>query len=382
MVRGLAEDCADYGLGHFGLDDPRMGISHVVGPEQGMTLPGFFLLCGDSHTSTHGALGALAFGIGGGTAHVMATGCLWAKPLKALRVRVDGDLPHGVTAKDVILAIVAELGASGGFGQVIEYAGSTIEAMSVEARLTVCNMSIEAGARGGLIAPDETTFSYLRGRPMAPTGDQWDAAIGYWRTLRSDPGATFSRELALDAARLSPMVSWGNTAADTLPVTGRVPDPADEADSERRRTMARALDYMGLKPNTALEGLPIDQVFIGSCTNSRIEDLRAAAQILKGRKAKVQALAVPGSRLVKAQAEAEGLDRIFMEAGFVWGHPGCSMCVGTNGDTVPAGKRCVSTSNRNFMGRQGPGSRTHLASPIMAAAAAIQGRIVDVREML
>jgi len=382
LVRDLARDSREYGLGHFGLDDPRMGISHVVGPEQGMTLPGFFLLCGDSHTSTHGALGALAFGIGGGTAHVMATGCLWAKPLKTLRVRVDGALQPGVTAKDVILAIIARLGPAGGFGQVIEYAGSTIESMSVEARLTVCNMSIEAGARSGLIAPDETTFAYLKGRPMAPPPAQWDAAVAYWRTLRSDPGAAFSRDIALDAAALSPMVSWGTTAADTLPVTGRVPDPADETEAERSHTMARTLDYMGLAPGTPLQGLPIDQVFIGSCTNSRIEDLRSAAAILKGRKVKVPSLAVPGSRLVKAQAEAEGLDRIFIEAGFTWGHPGCSMCVGTNGDTVSSGKRCVSTSNRNFMGRQGPGSRTHLASPMMTAAAAVTGRITDVRELL
>jgi 3-isopropylmalate/(R)-2-methylmalate dehydratase large subunit len=382
LVRGLADDCAEYGLGHFGLDDPRMGISHVVGPEQGMTLPGFFLLCGDSHTSTHGALGALAFGIGGGTAHVMATGCLWAKPLKTLRVRVDGVLSRGVTAKDVILRIVAELGAAGGFGQVIEYAGSTIESMSVEARLTVCNMSIEAGARGGLIAPDETVFAYLKGRPMAPAIEHWDDAVAYWRTLRSDAGATVSRELTLDATTILPMVSWGNTAADTLPVTARVPDPADEPESERSRTMARALEYMGLTPGTPLQGLPIDQVFIGSCTNGRIEDLRAAAAIVNGRKVKVHSLAVPGSRLVKVQAEAEGLDRIFVDAGFTWGQPGCSMCVGTNGDTVPAGKRCVSTSNRNFMGRQGPGARTHLASPIMAAAAAVTGHITDVREIV
>lgn len=382
LVRGLAQDCADHGLGYFGLDDPRMGISHVVGPEQGMTLPGFFLLCGDSHTSTHGALGSLAFGIGGGTAHVMATGCLWVKPLKSLRVRVDGALSLGVTAKDVILTIVAELGAAGGFGHVIEYAGTTIEAMSVEARLTVCNMSIEAGARGGLIAPDETVFAYLKGRPMAPGPEQWDAAVTYWRTLRSDVGAAYARELSLDATKILPMVSWGNTAADTLPVTGRVPDPADETELERSRTLARALDYMGLTPGMPLLGLPIDQVFIGSCTNARIEDLRAAAAIVKGRKVKVPSLAVPGSRLVKAQAEAEGLDRIFVDAGFRWGHPGCSMCVGTNGDTVPSGKRCVSTSNRNFMGRQGPGARTHLASPIMAAAAAVTGSIADVREML
>ncbi|HYF17152.1 MAG TPA: 3-isopropylmalate dehydratase large subunit, partial [Ramlibacter sp.] len=340
------------------------------------------LLCGDSHTSTHGALGALAFGIGGGTAHVMATGCLWVKPLQAMRVRVDGVRPLGVTAKDVILSVIRELGADGGFGHVIEYAGSTIEGMSVEERLTVCNMSIEAGARGGLVAPDDTTFAYLKGRPMAPRDEQWERAVAYWRTLRSDPEAVFARELALDAATLAPMVSWGNTAADVLPVTGRVPDPGEIAEPERRRTLERSLQYMGLQPGMPLQGLPIDHVFIGSCTNSRIEDLRAAAAIVQGRKGRVPTLVVPGSNLVKAQAEREGLDRIFTEAGFTWGHPGCSMCVGTNGDTIGAGQRCVSTSNRNFMGRQGPGSRTHLASPIMAAAAAITGRVTDVRELL
>jgi 3-isopropylmalate/(R)-2-methylmalate dehydratase large subunit len=382
MVSALAHNCAEFGLVHFGLGDPRMGISHVVGPEQGITLPGLFLLCGDSHTSTHGALGALAFGIGGQTAHIMATQCIWQRPLKNLRITVDGERAPGVSAKDVILGIIRELGPAGGFGHVIEYAGSAIRAMSVEERLTVCNMSIEAGARSGMVAPDEKTIAYVKGRPNAPRDAKWDDAVAYWRTLPSDRGATFDRELSFDASRLEPMVSWGNTAADVVPVGGRVPDPAGEPDPDRRRSMLRALDYMGLAPGHAMRDLPIDQVFIGSCTNGRIEDLRAAAEVVRGRKAKVPALVVAGSGLVKAQAEQEGLDRIFTDAGFDWGHPGCSMCVGTNGDTVGAGKRCVSTSNRNFVGRQGPGSRTHLASPATAAASALAGRIADVRDYL
>ncbi|MCE2945836.1 MAG: 3-isopropylmalate dehydratase large subunit [Betaproteobacteria bacterium] len=382
MVAALEENCRDFGLVHFGLGDPRMGISHVVGPEQGITLPGLFLLCGDSHTSTHGALGALAFGIGGQTAHIMATQCIWQRPLKNLRITVEGERAPGVSAKDVILGIIRELGPAGGFGHVIEYAGPAIRAMSIEERLTVCNMSIEAGARSGMVAPDDTTIAYVKGRPEAPRGEQWDRAVAYWRSLPSDPGARFDRELSFDAGRLSPMVSWGNTAADVVAVDGRVPDPAGEADADRRRSMQRALDYMGLAPGQAMHGLPIDQVFIGSCTNGRIEDLRAAASVARGRRATVPALVVPGSGLVKAQAEAEGLDRIFIEAGFHWGHPGCSMCVGTNGDTVGAGKRCVSTSNRNFVGRQGPGSRTHLASPLTAAASAIAGRVADARDYL
>ena len=382
LVRGLYEDCAEFGINYFELQDPRMGISHVIGPEQGITLPGFFLLCGDSHTSTHGALGALAFGIGGQAAHVMATQCLWARPLKALRVTVEGERPYGVTAKDVILSIINKLGAAGGFGHVIEYAGSTIRALSIDERLTVCNMSIEAGARGGIVAPDETTYAYLKGRPCAPQGAAWDKALAYWSTLPSDAGARFDREVKLAAQELAPMVSWGNTAADVVPVSGRVPDPAQEPNLVRRGTMERALEYMGLKAGTAMTDLTVDQVFIGSCTNSRIEDLRAAAAIAKGRKAKITTLVVPGSGLVKAQAEQEGLDRIFKEAGFTWGHAGCSMCVGTNGDTVESGKRCLSTSNRNFVGRQGPGARTHLVSPIMAAAAAVTGRVTDVREMM
>jgi 3-isopropylmalate/(R)-2-methylmalate dehydratase large subunit len=380
LVVDLERDCRQFGFNHFGLGDPRMGISHVVGPEQGITLPGVFLLCGDSHTCTHGALGALAFGIGGQTAHVMATQCIWQRPLRNMRITVEGERGPGVAAKDVILGIIQVLGPAGGFGHVIEYAGSAIRAMSMEERLTVCNMTIEAGARSGMIAPDETTIAYVKGRPFAPQGERWDAAIAYWKTLPSDAGAAFDREIRFDAGTLAPMVSWGNTAADVVPVTGVVPDPAGEADAERRRGMERALDYMGLVPGTAMRDLPIDQVFIGSCTNGRIEDLRAAAAVVKGHKARTRALVTPGSGLVRAQAEREGLDRIFIEAGFVWGHPGCSMCVGTNGDTVPAGQRCVSTSNRNFVGRQGTGSRTHLASPVTAAATAITGRIADVRE--
>lgn len=385
LVHALGENCAEFGLTHFGLGDPRMGISHVVAPEQGITLPGLFLLCGDSHTSTHGALGALAFGIGGQTAHIMATQCIWQRPLKNMRVSVEGLRAPGVTAKDVILAIINRLGPAGGFGHVIEYAGPAIRAMSIEERLTVCNMSIEAGARSGMIAPDEKTVAYIQGRPFAPSGEQWDKAVAYWKTLPSDEGTRFDHELTLDAAKLSPMVSWGNTAADVVPVTGHVPDPVNESNIDRRRSMERALDYMGLKPGAAMRDLTVDQVFIGSCTNGRIEDLRAAASVVakaKGQKARVPALVVPGSGLVKAQAEREGLDRIFKEAGFNWGHPGCSMCVGTNGDTVAAGKRCVSTSNRNFVGRQGAGARTHLASPATAAASALTGRVTDVREFM
>ena len=382
LVAALARDSAEFGVTHFGLGDPRMGISHVVGPEQGITLPGLFLLCGDSHTSTHGALGALAFGIGGQTAHIMATQCIWQRPLKNMRVTVNGERALGVTAKDVILGIINLLGPAGGFGHVIEYAGATIRAMSVEERLTVCNMSIEAGARSGMIAPDATTIAYVEGRPNAPRGKEWDKAVAYWRSLPSDAGAKFDRELELDARGLAPMVSWGNTAADVVTVTGSVPDPARESDADRRGSMERALEYMGLKPGVAVRDVSIDQVFIGSCTNGRIEDLRAAAAIVKGRRVKVPSLVTPGSGLVRAQAEREGLDRIFIDAGFTWGHPGCSMCVGTNGDTVGAGKRCVSTSNRNFVGRQGPGSRTHLASPLTAAASALAGRIADARELM
>jgi 3-isopropylmalate/(R)-2-methylmalate dehydratase large subunit len=343
------------------------------------------IVCGDSHTSTHGALGALAFGIGASeVAHVLATQTLWQRKPRTMRIRVDGVLAPGVSAKDIILAIIAKIGAAGASGHVVEYAGSTIRGLSMEARLTVCNMSIEAGARAGMIAPDDTTFAYLAGRPFAPRGREWDAAIARWRELRSDDDATFDREVTLDAAQLAPMVTWGNSPEEALPVTGRVPDPAQVADAERRQAMQRTLDYMGLAPGTPLQDVRVDRVFIGSCTNARIEDLRVVAQVARGRKVApgVEAWIVPGSGLVKAQAESEGLDRVFAQAGFQWRHAGCSMCLGTNGDQVAPGQRCASTSNRNFVGRQGPGSRTHLVSPAMAAAAALEGRFADVRRML
>jgi 3-isopropylmalate/(R)-2-methylmalate dehydratase large subunit len=380
LIQALAQNTRDAGIVHFGLDDDRQGIVHVVGPEQGLSQPGMVLVCGDSHTSTHGALGALAFGLGSSDIlHVLATQATWQRRAKTMRIRVEGVLPAGVTAKDVILAIVARVGAGGATGHVIEYAGSTIGGMSVDERLTVCNMSIEAGARAGLVAPDETTFAYLQGRPFAPRGAHWDKAVAWWRHLPSDPDAVFDREVALDAGGLAPMITWGNSPEDALPIDARVPDPAAEPVAARRASMQRALDYMGLVPGMPLTDITVDQVFIGSCANARIQDLRAAARLVKGARAVVPALVVPGSMQVKLAAEAEGLDRIFRDAGFTWGQPGCSMCVGMNGDLVAAGKRCVSTSNRNFVGRQGAGSRTHLASPAMAAAAALTGRITDVR---
>jgi 3-isopropylmalate/(R)-2-methylmalate dehydratase large subunit len=382
VVQILDRNTREFGIVHFSLDDPRQGIVHVVGPEQGITQPGVLLVCGDSHTSTHGALGALAFGAGASEiTHVLATQATWQRRSKTMRVTVDGRLPPGVTAKDVILAIIAKVGANGAAGHVIEYAGSTIRAMSIEERLTVCNMSIEAGARAGLVAPDETTYGYLKGRPYAPKGEAWQRAVAYWKTLPSDPGATFDSEIELDATQLAPMVTWGNSPEDALPVTGRVPDPAAEKDPERKASMERALQYMGLAPGMALTDIAVDQVFIGSCTNARIEDLRAAAQVAKRGKAKVPVLVSPGSTQVKLAAEKEGLDRIFRDAGFEWRESGCSMCVGMNGDLVASGKRCASTSNRNFVGRQGKGSRTHLLSPAMAAAAALTGRITDVRKL-
>jgi 3-isopropylmalate/(R)-2-methylmalate dehydratase large subunit len=350
-----------------------------------MTQPGMLIVCGDSHTSTHGALGALAFGIGATqVAHVLATQCVWQRKPKALRIRVDGPLGPGVTAKDVILAIIARIGAAGAVGYAIEYAGSTITALSIEGRLTVCNMSIEAGARAGMVAPDDKTFAYLKGRPAAPAGAEWETALAKWRELRSDAGARFDREVAFDAREIAPMVTWGNSPEDALPITGRIPDPAAAADEARRDSMRRALHYMGLAPGAPLESINVDRVFIGSCTNSRIDDLRAAASVVRGRKlAKgVEAWVVPGSGLVKAQAEAEGLDAVFRDAGFQWRHAGCSMCIGTNGDLLAAGQRSASTSNRNFQGRQGPGSRTHLMSPMMAAAAAVTGHLSDVRKLL
>jgi 3-isopropylmalate/(R)-2-methylmalate dehydratase large subunit len=383
VVAALATNAARHGFTVFGLDDPRQGIAHVVGPEQGLTQPGLLLVCGDSHTSTHGALGALAFGIGASeVAHVLATQTIWQQRPKTMRITVEGTRPAGVTAKDVILSVIARIGANGAAAHAVEYDGSTIRAMSIEERLTVCNMTIEAGGRCGMVAPDETTYAYLRDKPFAPKGADWDAALAYWKTLPSDEGARFDVEVTLDATSLAPMVTWGNTAEDALPVTGRIPELASAADGKQRDMLRQTLDYMGLQPGSEVAGLAIDQVFIGSCTNSRIEDLRAAARVARLGKAVVPAMISPGSTLVKQQAEAEGLDRIFKDAGFEWRESGCSMCCGMNGDLVAAGKRCASTSNRNFRGRQGPGSRTHLMSPAMAAAAALRGRIVDVRELV
>jgi 3-isopropylmalate/(R)-2-methylmalate dehydratase large subunit len=381
VVERLAENTNKYGIVHFALDDPRQGIVHVVGPEQGITQPGILMACGDSHTSTHGALGALAFGMGASDIlHVMATQTIWQRRAKTLRVAVEGALPRGVTAKDVILAIIAKIGANGAAGHVIEFAGAAVRAMSIEERLTVCNMAIEAGARAGMVAPDDTTYNYLKGRPFAPKGAQWENALKYWRSLPSDADAVFDTEVTLNASELSPMVTWGNSPEDALPVDGRVPDPASETNPERRAYMLRTLEYMGLTPGMPLTDLKVDQVFIGSCANARIEDLRAAAAIARHGRAVVPTLVVPGSTPVKHAAEAEGLDRIFRDAGFTWGESSCSMCVGMNGDLVGYGKRCASTSNRNFVGRQGKGSRTHLLSPAMAAAAALTGRITDVRK--
>ena len=383
VVEQLHSNAAKHRFTLFGLQDPRQGIIHVVGPEQGLTQPGLLLVCGDSHTSTHGALGALAFGIGASeVAHVLATQTIWRKRPKSMRITVDGTRPAGVTAKDVILAVIAKIGANGAAQHVIEYAGSTLRDMTIEERLTVCNMSIEAGGRAGMVAPDETTFSYLKGRPFAPQGADWDAAVAHWRSLRTDMGAAFDTEVSLDATSLAPMVTWGNSPEDALPVTAAIPDPASATDALRRDTMREALDYMGLTPGQRVTDIPVDQVFIGSCTNGRIEDLRAAAAVAKLGRAVVPAMISPGSTMVKAQAEAEGLDRIFKDAGFEWRESGCSMCVGMNGDLVSAGKRCASTSNRNFRGRQGKDSRTHLMSPAMAAAAALKGRITDVRDLV
>ena len=382
MVEGLARHTAERGISHFGLGDARQGIVHVIGPEQGLTQPGITLVCGDSHTATHGAFGALAFGIGSSEVeHVLATQCLWQKKPGVMRIRVDGARPFGVTAKDVILSVIARIGTAGGTGHAIEYAGSAISAMSMEERMTVCNMSIEAGARAGMIAPDETTFGYLEGRPHAPRGDMWERALAFWKTLPSDPGAAFDREVALDARAIVPTVTWGTSPQDALPITGRVPDPSATADPVRRASMERALSYMGLVPGTPLTEVRVDRVFIGSCTNSRIEDLRAVAAVVEGRRAVVPAMVVPGSGLIKRAAEAEGLDRIFTAAGLEWRDPGCSMCVGMNGDVGREGERCASTSNRNFEGRQGQGVRTHIMSPAMAAAAAVTGRLTDVRTL-
>ena len=383
QVEALANNCAEFGIAYYNEVDPRQGIVHVIGPEQGFTLPGTTIVCGDSHTSTHGAFGALAHGIGTSEVeHVLATQTLIQKKAKNMRVTVKGALPDNVTAKDIILSIIGEIGTAGGTGHVIEYAGEAIEALSMEGRMTVCNMSIEAGARAGLIAPDEKTFAYLEGRPLAPKGAAWEQARRYWETLRSDDGAVFDREVELDARALPPLVTWGTSPEDVVAVTGRVPDPAEVADEAKRAAMERALAYMGLSPGTRMTDIKLDRVFIGSCTNGRIEDLREAARIARGRRVNenVRAMIVPGSGLVKEQAEAEGLDKIFIEAGFDWREPGCSMCLAMNADKLAPEERCASTSNRNFEGRQGRKGRTHLVSPAMAAAAAIAGHFVDVRE--
>ncbi|MEI2386584.1 3-isopropylmalate dehydratase large subunit [Breoghania sp. JC706] len=383
QVQTLADNAKEFGVEYYSETDRRQGVVHIVGPEQGFTLPGMTIVCGDSHTSTHGAFGALAHGIGTSEVeHVLATQTLIQKKAKNMRITVDGDLPEGVTAKDIILAIIGEIGTAGGTGHVMEYTGDAIRALSMEGRMTVCNMSIEAGARAGLIAPDETTYAYIKGRPKAPTGKAWDMAKAYWETLYSDPDAHFDREVHLDAANLPPTVTWGSSPEDVVSITGVVPNPDDIADEGRRASKRRALEYMGLTAGTKMTDIAIDRVFIGSCTNGRIEDLRAAAAVVKGHKVAdtVSAMVVPGSGLVKDQAEAEGLDKIFIEAGFEWREPGCSMCLAMNADKLAPGERCASTSNRNFEGRQGFKGRTHLVSPAMAAAAAVAGRFVDVRE--
>src|SRR5215471_11199168 len=383
QVETLEKNAKDFGVEYFPMNDIRQGIVHIIGPEQGWTLPGTTIVCGDSHTSTHGAFGALAFGIGTSEVeHVLATQTLSTQHSKNMRVRVEGKLPIGVTAKDIALAIIARIGTAGGTGYVIEYAGEGVRALSMEGRMTLCNMTIEAGARAGLIAADETTFAYISGRPRSPKGAAFETAIRYWRTLKSDENAYFDTDISLDAAAIPPMVTWGTSPEQALPITGIVPDPVSITDSAKRAGVERALAYMGLEPGTPLKAVKIDRVFIGSCTNGRIEDLRAAAAIAKGKKVAphVGAMVVPGSGLVKEQAEEEGLDEIFIEAGFDWREPGCSMCLAMNDDRLAPHERCASTSNRNFEGRQGRGGRTHLVSPAMAAAAAIAGHLADVRE--
>ena len=383
MVRQVEENTAKHGVKLFGLDDPRQGIVHVVGPEQGLTVPGLMIVCGDSHTSTHGALGAYAFGIGASeVAHVLMTQTIWQKKPRRMRITVDGRAAPGITGKDIILAIIAHIGADGATGCAVEFAGSAIRALSIEGRLTLCNMSIEAGARCGMVAPDATTFAYLKGRPYAPKASDFDRAVEEWSALASDCDAAFDREVTLDAASIAPIVTWGTSPEDALPIDANVPDPAREPDETRAKYLREALDYMGIAPGRKLTDIAVDRVFIGSCTNSRIEDLRAAAAVLSGRRSKVPGLVSAGSSLIKRQAEEEGLDRIFRDAGLEWGESGCSMCVGINGDLVAPGERCASTTNRNFRGRQGPGARTHLMSPAMVAAAAVAGHLADVRPLL
>ena len=385
QVDTLDQNCIDFGITEFKMNDVRQGIVHVIGPEQGATLPGMTVVCGDSHTSTHGAFAALAFGIGTSEVeHVLATQCLLQKKSKVLLVKVDGELGLGVTAKDIVLAIIGKIGTAGGNGYAIEFGGSAIRALSMEGRMTICNMAIEAGARAGMVAADEKTVAYAKGRPFSPQGTAWEQAVSYWQTLHSDADAQFDQVVTLDAALIKPQVTWGTSPEMVTTIDGRVPDPAQEADATKRSGMERALNYMGLKANTPITEIAIDKVFIGSCTNSRIEDLRAAAAVAKGKHVASSvklAMVVPGSGLVKLQAEQEGLDKIFLDAGFEWREPGCSMCLAMNADKLEPGERCASTSNRNFEGRQGPGGRTHLVSPAMAAAAAIAGHFVDVRNV-
>ncbi|NRD88588.1 3-isopropylmalate dehydratase large subunit [Sphingopyxis sp. BSNA05] len=385
QLEALEANAPAFGIKYIGASDINQGIVHVIGPEQGFTLPGTTMVCGDSHTAAHGALGALAFGIGTSEVeHVLATQTLQLTRSKSMEIRVEGLLGPGISPKDLILHIIGVIGTAGGTGHVIEYRGEVFEQMSIEGRLTVSNMSIEGGARAGLIAPDEKTFAYLKGRPMAPKGADWDAAVAYWKTLPTDEGAKFDKSVTINAADVSPTVTWGTSPEDVVPVNGIVPSPESFADPSKQDAARKSLDYMGLEAGQALRDVAVENIFIGSCTNSRIEDLRAAAAILEGRKKAGNvkwAIVVPGSGLVKAQAEAEGLDRIFTEAGFEWREPGCSACLGMNPDKVPAGERCASTSNRNFVGRQGPGARTHLMSPAMAAAAAVTGKLTDVREL-
>ena len=384
QVEALEKNAADFGVPYFAMDDIRQGIVHVIGPEQGFTLPGMTIVCGDSHTATHGAFGALAFGIGTSEVeHVLSTQTLIQKPAKNMRITVDGALADSVTAKDVILAIIGKIGTAGGTGHVIEFAGSVIRGFSMEGRMTVCNMAIEAGARAGMIAPDQTTYDYLADRPMTPKGDNWDRAVAYWQTLPSDAGAVYDVEITLAAEDIAPTVTWGTSPEDALAITDSVPNPDKEKDANKRAKMERAIAYMGLTPGQKLTDIKVDTVFIGSCTNSRIEDLRAAAALAEGRKVAdgMRALVVPGSGLVKEQAEAEGLDKVFIDAGFEWREPGCSMCLAMNADKLAEGERCASTSNRNFEGRQGRGGRTHLVSPQMAVAAALSGHLADVRNI-
>jgi 3-isopropylmalate/(R)-2-methylmalate dehydratase large subunit len=385
QVQTLEDNCREFGITYFKMDDKRQGIVHIVGPEQGFTQPGNTIVCGDSHTSTHGAFGALAFGIGTSEVeHVLATQTLLQRKAKNMLIRVEGKLGKGVTAKDIVLAIIGKIGTAGGTGYVMEYAGSAIRGLSMEARMTVCNMSIEAGARAGLIAPDETTFAYIKGRAFAPKDAEWDKAVAYWKTLPSDADAKYDTVVELKAEDIQPQVTWGTSPEQVLPISAAVPDPKAEQDENRRKTLERALEYMGLAPGTKLKDVAIDKVFIGSCTNGRIEDLRAAAEVAKGQhvaKNVKLAMVVPGSGLVKEQAEKEGLDKIFTAAGFEWREPGCSMCLAMNADRLEPGERCASTSNRNFEGRQGRGGRTHLMSPEMAVAAAVTGHLADVREL-